>query len=253
MMRGGICFALLLLVSIAARAETNCVDPSSLAGSAVSITRYLDNQERDAKSDVIGIQGTGWFQSTNTIVTVEHVALAMKLSKEAWKQLTVQSSSGTLSISARIRQVIGDSKEKLAVLELQSPVPSARTATVRSLPLEPEERLLTIAYPRHEPRSVSGRFVRYATEVPLSGAALLELFDGVTPLLDETGDDLLSFGFVQIVALLDRTIDQRRLQHPQWSEGGLILRLHGAGECRVDVFDECHRRLLYAETSRSQG
>jgi S1-C subfamily serine protease len=177
-MRGGICFALLLLVSIAARAETNCVDPSSLAGSAVSITRYLDNQERDAKSDVIGIQGTGWFQSTNTIVTVEHVAVAMKLSKETWKQLTVQSNSGTLSISARIRQVIGDSKEKLAVLELQSPVPSARTATVRSLPLEPEERLLTIAYPRHEPRSVSGRFVRYATEVPLSGAALLELFDG---------------------------------------------------------------------------
>lgn len=171
-------FILLLLFSGLARAETSCIDPSSLARSTVSIMRYFDDEERNAEPNVIGIQGTGWFQSKDTIITVEHVAVAMGLSGETWKSLTVQNNSGTLTIPARIRQVIGRSAEKLAVLELQSPVPAARTVAVRSSPLVPEDHLVTIAYPHRELRSVGGRFVRYATDVRLAGAALLEMYDG---------------------------------------------------------------------------
>ena len=177
---GRVCCAAILFLFFAgfAHAEKNCIDPSSLARSTVSIARYFDGEERNAQPDVIGIQGTGWFQSKDTIVTVEHVAVAMGLSRETWKHLTVQNNSGTLSIFARIRRVIGDSAEKLAVLELQKPVASARIVTARVLPLEPEDHLVTIAYPHQELRSVGGRFVRYATDARLAGAALLEMYDG---------------------------------------------------------------------------
>jgi hypothetical protein len=67
------CFALIFLLLLAdhLRAETDCVDPALLAHSTVSITRYFDSGERTARSDVAGIQATGWFQSPTTIVTVE--------------------------------------------------------------------------------------------------------------------------------------------------------------------------------------
>jgi hypothetical protein len=177
-MRGGICFASFIMLCSVAHATTDCIDPSLLARSTVSSTRYLDDQERDARSDVIGIQGTGWFQSTNTVVTVEHVALAMGLSTEVWKPLTIQNNYENLSISVRIRQVIGGAREKLVLLELQSPVPSATTVIFRSSPLEADERLTAIAYPHSGLKPVSGRFVRYATDAPLAGAALLEMYDG---------------------------------------------------------------------------
>jgi hypothetical protein len=166
-----------MLCSVA-YAKTDCIDPSLLARSTVSITRHLDDQERYAHSDVIGIQGTGWFQSANAVVTVEHVALAMGLSTEVWKHITVQNNYETLSIPVRIRLVIGNVGEKLVLLELQSPVPSARTVIFRSSPLEADERLTAIAYPHSDLKPVSGRFVRYATDAPLAGAALLEMYDG---------------------------------------------------------------------------
>jgi hypothetical protein len=169
---------LFIFISPVVRAETSCIDPSSLARSTVGITRYFDAEERKAEPDVIGIQGTGWFRSKETIITVEHVAVAMGLSRETWKVITVQNNSGTFSIPARIRQVIGGSAEKLVVLEMQSPVPSARTVAVRSSPLAPEDHLVTIAYPHRELHSVGGRFVRYATDAALGGAALLEMYDG---------------------------------------------------------------------------
>jgi hypothetical protein len=177
---GRICYAAILFLFFAgfAHAEKTCIDPSLLARSTVGITRYFDDGERNAQSDVIGIQGTGWFQSEHTIVTVEHVAVAMGLSGETWKSLTVQNNSGTQSVPTRIRGVIGDSAEKLAVLELQSPVASARTVAVRPSPLQPEDHLVTIAYPHRKLHSVGGRFVRYATDARLAGAALLEMYDG---------------------------------------------------------------------------
>ena len=86
-MRGRTCSALIffLLLSAQSRAETACVDFGQLAHSTVGITRYFDEAERNAQSDVVGIHGTAWFQSPTTIVTVGHVATAMGLSTEDWK------------------------------------------------------------------------------------------------------------------------------------------------------------------------
>ena len=86
-MRGQVCSTLmfLLLLSAQSRAETACVDIAQLAHSTVGITRYFDEAERNAQSNVVGIHGTAWFQSPTNIVTVGHVAAAMGLSTEDWK------------------------------------------------------------------------------------------------------------------------------------------------------------------------
>ena len=78
-MRGQICSVVmfLLLLSAKSRAETACVDLAQLAHSTVGITRYFDEAERNAQSDVVGIQGTAWFQTATNVVTVGHVATAM--------------------------------------------------------------------------------------------------------------------------------------------------------------------------------
>jgi hypothetical protein len=80
-MRGQISFALIffLLLCVHSRAQTACVDAAQLAHSTIGITRYFDDVERTAQSNLAGIQGTGWFQSPTTVVTVGHVATDARL------------------------------------------------------------------------------------------------------------------------------------------------------------------------------
>ena len=179
-MRGHTCSALILflLLSAQSRAETACVDLAQLAHSTVGITRYFDEAERNAQSDVVGIHGTAWFQSPTNIVTVGHVATAMGLSTEDWKPLDIKDGADSKVISARIRRWIGGGTEKLVVLELQAAFPAARSVAIRAAPLRPEDRLVTLAYPDQNPRFVSGRFVQYAIDGRLAGTALLEMYEG---------------------------------------------------------------------------
>jgi hypothetical protein len=165
-------------LSVQSHAEVRCVEPALLAHSTVGITRYFDGAERKVQSDLVAIQGTGWFQSPTTVVTVEHVVAAMGLSTQTWKILAIQDGDDSQSISVRIQRVTGAGREKLAVLELENPVLAARSVSIRASPLMPEDRLVTFAYPNRELRSVSGRFVQYATEGRLAGTALLEMSDG---------------------------------------------------------------------------
>jgi Trypsin-like peptidase domain len=179
-MRGRTCFALifLLLLSAQSRAETACVDLAQLAHSTVGITRYFDEAERNAQSDVVGIHGTAWFQSPTNIVTVGHVATAMGLSSQDWKPLDIKEGADSKLISARIQRWIGGGTEKLVVLELQAAFPAARSVPIRTALLVPEDRLVTLAYPNQNPRVVSGRFVQYVTDGRLAGTALLEMYEG---------------------------------------------------------------------------
>ena len=127
-MRARICFVLILLsLSAQSSAETACVDLAQLAHSTVGVTRYFDEAERNVPSDVIGIQGTAWFQSPTNIVTVGHLASAMGLSTEDWKPLDIKDGADSKIISARIRRWIGDGTEKLVALELQAAFPAARS------------------------------------------------------------------------------------------------------------------------------
>ena len=174
------CYALIfaLCASVQSRADTSCIDSALLAHSTVGITRYFDDAERKAQSNLVGIQGTGWFQSPTSLVTVEHVVDAMGLSTRDWKILTIQDGADSHSMPVRIQRLAGAGSEKLAVLELQNPVSAAQSVSIRVSPLVPEDRLVTFAYPNRELRSVSGRFVQYATEGRLAGTALLEMYDG---------------------------------------------------------------------------
>ena len=152
-MRGRTCSALifLLLLSAQSRAETACVDLAQLAHSTVGITRYFDEAERNAQSDVAGIHGTGWFQSPTNIVTVGHVATAMGLSTEDWKPLDIKDGADGKLISARIRRWIGGGTEKLVVLELQAAFPAARSVAIRTAPLVTGRSSRNARLPRSKP------------------------------------------------------------------------------------------------------
>jgi Trypsin-like peptidase domain len=187
-MRGLIRYGLILFLVFSGRshAET-CIDSTLLAHSTVSIMRYFDDAERTTQSTVVGIQGTGWFQSPTTIVTAEHVATAMGLSTANWKLLNIQDGADTRFIPVRIQRLAGARTEKLVVLELQTAISEARGVALRTSPLTPEDRLVAFAYPNQQPRFVGGRFVQYATDGRLAGTALLEMYEGDNRLVIDHG------------------------------------------------------------------
>jgi hypothetical protein len=188
-MRGRTCSGLicLLLLSAQSRAEKACVDPGQLAHSTVSITRYFEDSERNPQSDVVAVRATAWFQSPTTIVTAAHVAAGMHLSTEEWKSVSIKDDAEGQSNSVRMQRVVGSYAEKLAVLELQTAVPNARGVAIRMLPLMPEDRVVTLAYPNDRLKTVVGRFVQYADTGRLAGAALLEIFEGENRLVIDYG------------------------------------------------------------------
>jgi Trypsin-like peptidase domain len=188
-MRGRTCPALifLLLLSGQSHADTACVEPAQLAHSTVGITRYFDEAERNAQSSVVGIHGTAWFQSPTMIVTAAHVVSGMKLSTEEWKSLKIEDGADSQSVSVRIRRLAGGHAEKLAVLELQTAVSTARSVAIRISPLVPDDRIVTFAYPDQRPRAVAGRFVQYADSGRLAGTALFEIYEGDNRLVIDHG------------------------------------------------------------------
>ena len=188
-MRGRTCSVLifLLLFSAQSRAEAACVDFAQLAHSTVSITRYFEDAERNSQSDVVGVRGTAWFQSPTTIVTATHVASGMKLSTQEWKSVRIEDDADGQSNAVRMQRLAGSHAEKLAVLELQTAVPNARGVAIRMLPLMPEDRVVTLAYPNDRLHTVVGRFVQYADTGRLAGTALLEIFEGENRLVIDYG------------------------------------------------------------------
>jgi S1-C subfamily serine protease len=176
-----------LFVLASTRLSATCVEPAQVAHSTVSIMRHFDEEERSTHHGLSGIRGTGWFLSPTTIVTAEHVTAAMDLSTEDWKPLEIRDGDGSQLIAARIQRLSGGSTEKLAVLELQQPVSTARSFAIRKEPLIPEEQVTTIAYPAGRPHPVAGRFVRFGDGGKLTGMALLEVYEGDNRLVIDHG------------------------------------------------------------------
>src|SRR5262249_20990636 len=120
-------------------------------------------------------------------VSGEPASRGMMLTAQDWKPLEIRDGDEIRSIAARIQRVVGSGAERLAVLELQTEWPGARTAEIRTAPLAPEDQVVTFAYPDGRPRVVGGRFVKYGDEERFSGAALLEMFDGMDRLAIDYG------------------------------------------------------------------
>src|SRR5262245_26695933 len=168
---------LLLVMLGCARAEAGCVDPATLTHSTVSITRHFSEEERQAEAGLLGIRGTGWFLSQTSMATAGHVAEAMRLSAQDWKEIEISDGENTQAIAVRVQQLAGSHAEKIAVLELRRAFAGGRSLNIRTEPLVPEEPLVSLGYPKNRLRFAGGRFVEYGGE-KLAGTALLELYDG---------------------------------------------------------------------------
>jgi hypothetical protein len=160
------------------QAAAECVDPATLTHSTVSMTRYFDEEEKKAYPGSLGIRGTAWFLSATSMVTAEHVAAAMTLSGQDWKQVEILDGENRQSVAVRRLSLAGSHAEKIAVLELRTPFAAARGLELRMQPLAPEERVVSLAYPGNRLRFAAGRFVQYGDSDRLNGTALLEMYDG---------------------------------------------------------------------------
>jgi hypothetical protein len=174
----GIQVSIFVLFLASSRAEAGCIDPATLAPSAVSITRYFDDKEKEARPGVLGASGTGWFLSPSSMVTVEHVTAAMNLSDRSWKQVEIWTGENKQSVAVRVRSLVGSYAEKIAVLELQTAFSNAPGFRPRAEPLLPEEPVISLAYPDEHLRVATGRFVRYGDGDRFAGMALLDMYDG---------------------------------------------------------------------------
>lgn len=177
----------LLLLLASSRAATACIDPERLASSTIGITRYFSGEDGRVDSGLLGVRGTAWFLSGMSIVTAEHVAAAMDLSHQSWKKIEIRERGNKQSIAVRILRVAGIHAEKLAVLELQTHFSGAQGLQIRMKPLAPEEQVVSLAYPGSRLRLAGGRFVRYGDSENLTGAALLEMYDGDNRLVLDHG------------------------------------------------------------------
>jgi Trypsin-like peptidase domain len=178
--------SVLILLVASSRIEAACVDPAMLVQSTMSIARYFNEQERRAPG-VAGIRGTGWFLSPRLIVTAAHVAEAMEISTQQWKDIEVRNGENKRSVPVRLLHRAGSHREKIAVLELQAAIPDAAVLRTRAAPLIPEEPVASLAYPNSRLRFAAGRFVRYGDDDRLTGMALLEMYDGNDRLVLDRG------------------------------------------------------------------
>jgi hypothetical protein len=121
------------------------------------------------------------------MVTVEHVATAMGLSGQNWKQVDIVEGENKRPIDVRILRLAGSHSENIAVLELRTAFPGARGLQTRIEPLAPEEQVVSLSYPDSRQRFVGGRFIKYGDSDKLAGTALLELFDGDDRLVVDHG------------------------------------------------------------------
>ncbi|WP_439370923.1 S1 family peptidase [Bradyrhizobium sp. DASA03120] len=180
-------FVSFLLCATTLHAGAACIDPAQLAHSTVRIMRHFNDAERDARPNLIGVGGTGWFLSPTTIVTAEHVTAGMKLSTEEWKSLDIVDAENSHSIAARIQRVAGVRAEKITVIELEHAVTAARSVAIRKKPLVPDEQVMTLTYLAGLLHPVGGRFVRFGDDGKLAGMALLEFYEGENRLVIDHG------------------------------------------------------------------
>jgi hypothetical protein len=121
------------------------------------------------------------------MVTAEHVASAMRLSDEVWKQVELKLGNIRQALDVRIQRIAGSHAEKIALLELKEAFSAAKGLQIRMEPVVPEEAVSSLAYPEERLRFVHGRFVRYGDADAFAGTALLEMYDGNNRLVLDHG------------------------------------------------------------------
>jgi hypothetical protein len=177
----------MMVIAPCARAEDACIDPSTLAATTVSITRYFTADEKPRPS-LEGYRATAWFyRSTRYLVSIAHfVDDPPVLPRGEWRNVDVRQRDVTVEVSARLLAVVRALPEGLALLELREPFPNARTLKLREKPLSRNEPVRSIAY-LDGLRFAKGRFAEIAGsgDIPPDdpfakvrpGSALFEMWD----------------------------------------------------------------------------
>ena len=179
--------ALTMVIAQCARAEDACIDPSTLATTTVSITRYFTADENPRPS-LEGYRATAWFyRSTRYLVSIAHfVDDAPALPRGEWRNVDVRQRDVTVQVSARLLAVVRALPEGFALFELREPFPNAHTLKLREKPLSRNEPVHSIAYPAGL-RFAKGRFAEIAgsSDIPgdhpfakvRPGSGLFEMWD----------------------------------------------------------------------------
>src|SRR5262249_8495011 len=108
-------------LAIVPGAEAQCVDPSALVKTTVSISRNFDAEERKVTPGIVGIGGTGWFLTPEVMVTAAHVSEAMQLSTTQWKDVEVWDGKSKTVIATRIQSVAGSLRGRGVLAKLGRP------------------------------------------------------------------------------------------------------------------------------------
>src|SRR5260370_30570199 len=137
----------MMVIAQCARAEDACIDPSTLAPTTVSITRYFTADEKPRPS-LDGYRATAWFySSTRYLVSIAHfVDDAPLLPRGEWRKVDVRQRDVTVQVSARLLSVVRALPEGFALFELREPFPNAQTLKLREKPLSISEPVRSIAY-----------------------------------------------------------------------------------------------------------
>jgi trypsin-like peptidase len=177
----------MMVIAQCARAEDACIDPSTLATTTVSITRYFTADENPRPS-LDGYRATAWFYgSTRYLVSIAHfVDDAPVLPRGEWRKVDVQQRNVTVQVSARLLAVVKALPEGFAIFELREPFPNAHTLKLREKPLSRNEPVRSIAY-LDGLRFAKGRFAEIASGSDISrddpfakvrpGSGLFEMWD----------------------------------------------------------------------------
>ena len=184
----------MMVIAQCARAEDTCIDPSTLAATTVSITRYFTAEEKPPPS-LDGYRATAWFYgSTRYLVSIAHfVDDPPVLPRGEWRKVDVRQRDVTVKVSARLLAVVRALPEGFAIFELREPFPNAQTLKLREKPLSRNEPVRSIAY-LDGLRFAKGRFAEIAagSDIPRDhpfakvqpGSGLFEMWD-----LEERNND----------------------------------------------------------------
>jgi len=177
----------MMVIAQCARAEDACIDPSTLATTTVSITRYFTVDEKPRPS-LEGYRATAWFYgSTRYLISIAHfVDDVPVLPRGEWRKVDVQQRDVTVQVSARLLAVVRALPEGFALFELREPFPNAQTLKLREKPLSRNEPVRSIAY-LDGLRLAKGRFAEIAgsSDIPgdhpfakvRPGSGLFEMWD----------------------------------------------------------------------------
>jgi trypsin-like peptidase len=150
---------LTMVMAQCARAEDTCIDPSTLATTTVSITRYFTADEKPRPA-LDGYRATAWFySSTRYLVSIAHfVDDAPALPRGEWRKVDVQQRDVTVQADARLLTVVKALPEGLALFELREPFPNADALKLREQSLSRNEPVRSVAYLKGRLRFAKGRF-----------------------------------------------------------------------------------------------